>query len=367
MKQFSVLSSKFSGGEEPGSSQQGFVSIFTVIIIMSLLTLVAIGFSNITRHAQRRTLDNQLNTQAFYAAESGVNDARVALAAAVAAGNYSYSKTTCDGQDPGNSFKYNFDTGLNVGYSCVLINSNPSDIRLNSVGIEGSGVAKTVTLASSTAATINQFSVLWDSTATTDALPTTSTPSLTPRAPWGTKVGMLRMDVVPVVAGALDRATLVANTYTAFFYPSTSNLGVTTKSWSPGPANQGSVDLVRCNATGLRCRLDVTLLAPGISNRYVLRLQAIYNDVQIGIADVKDTLNNTVTLTDGQAVVDVTGKANDVFRRVQVRLPLNPSGFTGSMALQTADSVCKLLATGPTTTVDTSGIPIASAGSCLID
>jgi len=32
--------------------------------------------SNITRQAQRRTLDDQLNTQAFYAAESGINDAK---------------------------------------------------------------------------------------------------------------------------------------------------------------------------------------------------------------------------------------------------------------------------------------------------
>ena len=355
---------------EYNHSEHGFVSIFSVLIIMSILTLVLVGFSNITRQAQRRTLDDQLYTQAFYAAESGINDAKTAITAAILTGT-PYNKSTCEGQDPASSFTYNYDASLNVGYSCVLINSTPSDIRFSSVGVAGNGIAKTVTLASLTGTKINQFTVLWDSVSGTDALPSSSNPSLTPRAAWGTKVGMLRMDIVPVVTGSLDRGTLVANSYTAFLYPTTDTAGLSAKTYSSGPVAQGSVDLVRCNSAGLRCKLDITLAGAGISDRYTLRLQAIYNDVQIDIANVKDTTTSIVTLKDGQAIVDVTGKANDVFRRVQVRLPMKPSGFASSSALQSADSVCKLLNAGPITTVDTSvvpaGAPAIASASCLID
>ncbi len=351
-------------------NDKGFVSIFSVIIIMSILTLVLVGFSNITRQAQRRTLDDQLNTQAFYAAESGINDAKTALTAAALAGT-TYNKSTCEGQDAGSSFNYNYDSALSVGYSCVLINSNPSDVRFSSIGIEGASVAKTVTLASLSGNPFDKFSVYWDSPTQGDLLPNSNVPSLTPRAAWGTKVGMLRMDVVPVVDGALDRATLVANSYSMFLYPTSDNAGIVSKSYSPGPAAQGSVDLVTCDTsptpTNLRCKLDITLTGAGISKRYMLRLQAIYNVVQADVADVKDTTNTKVSLKDGQAVVDVTGRANDVFRRVQVRLPLKPTGFVSSTVLQSADSVCKLLAVGPTTTVDTSGIPAGAERSCLID
>ena len=43
---------------------------------MIVMSLIVLGFAQISRRNQRESLDRQLSTQAFYAAESGVNDAR---------------------------------------------------------------------------------------------------------------------------------------------------------------------------------------------------------------------------------------------------------------------------------------------------
>jgi hypothetical protein len=107
-------------------------------------------------------------------------------------------------------------------------------------------------------------------------------------------------------------------------------------------------------------------------------MQALYNDVQVNLNSVATATSTDVTLKDGQAVVDVTGKANDVFRRVQVRLPLKGtgtatnstsagSGFAPSFAILSADSLCKRLAVGPVTTVDSAGIPAGADASCKLD
>jgi hypothetical protein len=53
----------------------GFVSIIVCMIIMTILSLITIGFAQIMAREQRQALDRQLSSQAFYAAESGVNDA----------------------------------------------------------------------------------------------------------------------------------------------------------------------------------------------------------------------------------------------------------------------------------------------------
>ena len=57
------------------TDQKGIASLVIVILIMFLLTLIVLAMTRNTNQQQRQALDRQLNSQAFYAAESGVNDA----------------------------------------------------------------------------------------------------------------------------------------------------------------------------------------------------------------------------------------------------------------------------------------------------
>lgn len=360
--------SKQSSEQPDLDNDRGFISIFSVIIIMAVLTLVAVGFSNVTRRAQRRTLDNQLNTQAFYAAESGINDARAVLAT-----NNSLVKTECQGPTAG--FNYTLDAAVDVGYSCVLINTRTSDLIFNSIPMEGSGNAKVTAFESSNNAVINSFDITWDATgsaAGTAAIssdPTLVFPNLfTPSTSWGSKLGVVRVDLVPS-NGSFARDVLATGTYTFFLYPLNTAAGSSHTILS-GTANQGVLLPVKCAAAVSPCSATITLGGATNSSKYFMRLQALYSSVQVTVKNVKDAASTALTLQNGQAVIDVTGRSSDVYRRVQVRLPVLTNGVTASFTLQTADSICKRLLGAPAPTGSTNsatGDTAADTGVCVLN
>jgi Tfp pilus assembly protein PilX len=57
-------------------NEQGLVAIVIVSTIIVILSLMTIGFSRIMDRELRQALDRELASQAHYAAESGLNDAR---------------------------------------------------------------------------------------------------------------------------------------------------------------------------------------------------------------------------------------------------------------------------------------------------
>jgi Tfp pilus assembly protein PilX len=349
--------------------EQGFISIFSVLIIMSILTLVLVGFSTITRRAQRQTLDNQLNTQAYYAAESGVNDAERYLTA-----NPSSAITTCQSAAFPSS---TLDASLNVGYSCLLINTKLSTQIFSSVPIEGTASPITTNFASSTGVNISTFDVEWSSPSGNKNAPNGG--NLEPSATWSTanNLGIVRMDIIPIDQG-LTRANLATGGFSFFLYPS-SNSASANAFVQTGSAGQGGLVDVLCPSAVVTaaspCVAHVTLNAvPGtaLSSKYILRLQSIYSPINVTVKNGVDVNGTSFTWDKGQAVVDSTGYANDVFRRIQVRLPQLPSNtLPASFAVQTADSICKRLqAAVAGTNVDSSGgvLPVDSApgGSCYI-
>src|SRR5487761_1517319 len=55
-------------------SQQGFASIVIAIVLVTVLALITTGFAQLSRREQQTALDKTLTNQAYYAAESGIND-----------------------------------------------------------------------------------------------------------------------------------------------------------------------------------------------------------------------------------------------------------------------------------------------------
>ena len=100
---------------------------------MLVISLIVLGFAQIARRNQRQSLDRQLSTQAFYAAETGVNDAAnlVKSAASVPA------KTSCT--DTGGGFysalpSSNIDATNKVTYTCLMVNPAPGSLVYSNVG-----------------------------------------------------------------------------------------------------------------------------------------------------------------------------------------------------------------------------------------
>ncbi len=103
-------------------NEEGFAAIVIAMVLIVILSLLTVGFAQLMRHEERSALDKQLSSQAYYAAESGINDA-----AAVISNNPLVSKTTCGPTTGVGSLFPNNVVGVNTGssYPCLLIDPTP--------------------------------------------------------------------------------------------------------------------------------------------------------------------------------------------------------------------------------------------------
>ncbi len=153
-------------------------------------------------------------------------------------------------------------------------------------------------------------------------------------------------------AGSFTRQQLIDRTMTAFFFPSpagspTFNYGsaVGFGTTVPGSNGQGAVVAGLCNGSGARyCNVTITGLSAG---SYTMRVRSIYNSNSLTVT-ATTTGGVASDLTGNQALIDSTGKANDVLRRVQARVPLRKSNDTiPDFAIESVDSLCKRFRAAP--------------------
>src|SRR5687767_10949862 len=180
-------------------SQVGMVSIMTTMVLMIVISLIVLGFAQLSRRNQRETLDRQLSTQAFYAAESGVNDVRELIQNAIATGTVTVpEKDDCTGSGPAGfyaSLNPDIDAPKSVKYTCVLVDASPEVLRYSDVG--------TTSIVVPLISAGGNFSTLkfdWQSKITgnpTTGCPTTTGSIFSPTSSWTCGYGVLRVDLVP--------------------------------------------------------------------------------------------------------------------------------------------------------------------------
>jgi Tfp pilus assembly protein PilX len=317
----------------PRLRERGMVSITVTMILMIVLSLIVLGFAQIARRNQRQALDQQLSTQAFYAAESGINDVRN-LVKSAGAGATVPAKTSCPSGGGGgfyNTLNSTISSPLGAAYTCLLVDPAPPTLVYGSIG-EGS----TIVPLNATSGNLTSIRFNWKST--TSATPMTGCPSSTNNvfstsAGWGCGYGILRFDLVPVNA-PFNINGLSNTTMTSFAVPISTG-ALTSVNYAAGSGND--VLGVRCNNTG--CNLTVNL--PGSSPSYYLRVSSLYKAVSLEISGTNAA--GSINLTGAQALVDSTGKAQDVLRRIQVRIPLSDTSKNKlpDFALQSTESICK--------------------------
>ncbi len=302
------------------------------MVMMIVISLIVLGFAEISRTEQRNTLDSQLSVQAYYAAESGINDARAAINNFLANGQSVPDKTGCDNQDANYSLSGTVNASFNVSYSCVLISSGVTSLTYNV------GYSSTVVPINTGSVSVGNLQLGWKvpsglaSTATgcfTDVSQLGSWPVANGGGQWSCNYPVLRVDLLDA-NGTLIRANWHANTTTMFLVPFDSasvnnnvNFGA---NGTPVPA--------QCDATS--CIAQIGGL--GGSN-YYMRVTTLYRtDSSLTI-----TTNPSKTFYNAQATIDATGKAQDVLRRVLVAVDLTDANArkVPSAAIITEDSICK--------------------------
>ena len=330
-------------GDNNRRSERGMVSILVTMIMMIVISLIILGISQITRSNRREQLDQQLAAQAYYAAESGINQAVSYLAA-----NPTYSTNTngrCGDFITTAGLNSTLNGGSKVSYTCLMVNPTPTSLQKAPLTQD----SNTVWLVKNAAgAAFNQLEFKWVSNNTSQFSGASNTCSaamgsainFTKWNNWNCAFGILRVDMVPTSGGAIPASTLQAPARTLYLVPSYGSSTTTTVL-----SGNAQVIYAKCEAATKLCSMKLT--GHGTTSEYFVRLSMIYQDADSVQLTATDT-TGTVRFSGGQAVIDVTGKAQDQLRRIQARIPLT-AGNTPmpNFALQSTQPICKQLAVGP--------------------
>lgn len=324
-------------------NQDGVVAIIVVVLIMLILTLIVLAISQNATKEQRQTLDRQLNSQAFYAAESGINevydclrktpgsDARCNLP----------SISTCSN---GFSASNNLDSDGVFKYSCVLYDKSPPTLEF-SIPIDNSEVVPIEGRNPATGApvAINRLTFSWKDPQgtgtfsgcnTTPVLSNNYFPTQTGRT--SCHAGILRIDLISVVSPT--RSNLINNNFTAFLVPMRPG-SAGTGSLGYNLLNKGVIGPARCTAGGT-CAITITGFSLPAGQKMYLHMRSIYNANSVTVSAAQG--GAAVNLVGAQALIDSTGKANDIIKRLEVRVPLNRQYNFPEFSIQSGSDICKL-------------------------
>lgn len=312
-------------------NQDGIVSIVVTLIIMIVLTLIVTGFAQLARREQREALDRQLNAQAGYAAESGINALKKALpninetSRTSCNGSYSFKNTVAITDDPFNSV--NSKLSEIASYTCILFNKKPSELVYGDVSSDTSEVIPiSVEDSSGAAKPIETLNVSWKNKNGNTSIATPAGGNFPKFQDWGRdNIGVLRLDVIP--ADSVNMGSLDNGIKTFFLYPKESN-GITEKAFSN--INRGEIINVTCNG-------GCSFVINGLSqSKYFVRLRSLYTTSQVtlnGSNTVGGSTEDTV-FSGAQVEIDSTGKANDVLKRIKVRIQ-DPSPASDKVNIST--------------------------------
>lgn len=348
-------------------NQSGLVSIVVSMLLILVLSLIVMAFARLTQREQRQVLDRQLSTEAFYAAESGINDGTRALLT-----NGSNERTEeNDDCDPPDGYSNQLE-GNNIIYSCLLIDPTPTSIEFGNIDQNDEKIFPLdLKDGSSPESSVSIFWQTPSSTLDNSGCPGGALNSFTPTWPTAPNCssGVLRIEIVPIPkSGAFSRNDMIANTAVIFAVPANSPVtgSVNLPLDATGFGKQGRIVGSGCLAAASRpkhCRIDITGISltgnPVVGNVYWVRVTPLYRSAALTVCT--NACNPTASEWKGaQAQVDSTGRASDVLRRIQVRVGISEvrGNPTPQNAIEATEGVCKrVIIAPPTTASDECDIP----------
>ncbi|HUY85450.1 MAG TPA: PilX N-terminal domain-containing pilus assembly protein [Candidatus Dormibacteraeota bacterium] len=348
------------------SDQRGFASIVIAMVMILVLSLITVGFAQLMRREQRSALDKQLSSQAYYAAESGVNQA----VSAINAGYFQttgIAKTTC-GTIRGDTYfsKNTVGSDPNVSYPCLLVNPTPPSLQYSTIDTTAPKVVELEGLDTSSGkpTSISTIEVSWQDPNGAGFAPGCGSGLFKPAGSGGwTYTGLLKVELIALNDGrgnpAFDRTSLTNHAFTAFLCPNSSGSGQvgSLTYFSNIGAASGAIINGQCNSanpsrsstasppTPLNCNAQITTLNNLNESTFFLVMRSIYSATTVTIA-AYDGSGTQLNIGDAQVLVDSTGKAQDVLRRVQVRVPVH-NNYNLTDGVDAAASLCKQLQLTP--------------------
>lgn len=372
--------------------QSGFVSLFTVIFFMLLLTVITIGFLRIMGIEQQQSLDNDLTASALAAAESGVEDGKRAIlaykntsdATLKSALGTAFGSTSCNSLTNSATIRsaLGFDAGGNIigntqsnqYYTCLTVNLKSPDY----INASNAGVSDFVPLITDDPAGYETVKVSWhlisqSVTEEGDGIPVRYSDAangnylrplvnVTGNATnsWTSQgyPAYLRVQLYGYpTGGSFTRTDLDNRSRTMMLIPSSSaaavpeNTPINFETVDPRGVNQNksSLQQISCKPSpatqigSYACAATLALpTSAGLTssgNSYFLRITPIYGKTHFSL--ILQHNGAAVNFNGVQPIIDVTGRAADVFRRLQARVRINPPGILPEFSAESANTICK--------------------------
>ncbi|MEK7594124.1 MAG: pilus assembly PilX N-terminal domain-containing protein [Patescibacteria group bacterium] len=318
-------------------NEQGFVSMVVAMTLIIILALLTVGFAQLARREQKQALDKQLSVQAKYAAESGIND----VVEAIQRGTINDTTPEADGKtcinniaSPPAPLVKDINITSATKYTCVLVKTDPDSLQYDSVLPEVPHYTSFTTknAISNAQEPMTELIVQWESpnkfdnnnvdhhpnypppTVTNQFIPFDQWNSVSTKYPSVIEFGFTQFD-----KGSTDQATLINNQFVTYLYPSTGAGGSINYT---GKTGSGAIVNGNCpNTEPHLCKATINI--PAVANsKYLIHFLPHYNTANFVIT-AKGT-SGRLAFVGAQVKVDSTGKAQDVLKRLQVRVKPKP-------------------------------------------
>lgn len=355
----------------------GAVSLFVVVFTTLLITILTVSFIRLTIVSEQQSNTVDLSESAYDSAQAGVEDAKRALLryeticadkspAECASVRNLIDSQVCNVALTGVAFESNGEvkiqqsagdtaSALDQAYTCVTITRNTDDF----LGTISADDSKTVPLRG--VSSFDRVKIEWFTSSnigggatninlqSLSSLSGVSTPLYQNKNYPKERPPVLRAQLVQVGSQfKIDDIANPSNASTIFLYPfgSLPNVAnIPTFPFADGARLTPikAPKLVECRNSvasgGYACSVMLTLPAVTGTRTAMLHLMPLYNS-----ADFRVQLYNGSTLvkfSDIQPSIDSTGRANDLFRRVQVRVEHPDTYPYPNAELEVTGDVCK--------------------------
>jgi len=352
-------------------NQQGIVAFVVTIIVMIIIVITTASMSVIANRESRQALDRQLSAQANYAAESGINDTVDYIRNRIRNNQPVNDITECDdgttganavniASTPAAPFTKNqlvldsylddpniLDTTAESKYTCVLVHNSPNSLEYLQISQDSSTVNDITFTAGAQATNLiigwedylggNSFRAPSGSASPCGVFPSASNWNASP---------MLKADITVLEGSNFTRSDLLNRTSSFYLDPCTTAGAV--ESFTPGINSTGNGKILSGGCLNSapntptqprKCNVNISFasFAPGgNASNLLIRIKPIYGIARVTINALNGA--NKLNITGGQTVIDVTGKAQDVVKRTQVRVS-NRTPYL--YAVESASGVCK--------------------------
>ncbi len=354
-------------------NQSGAVALISVVVFATIITVVITAYLRSAVSQQKESVNYDLNNRAYYAAESGVQDAVRAIKNTPAS---AVDKDTCTPLAGGGLVGTS--ANFNLSYTCQIVDVDPAELT-GTVSPNSQSVM--IKLDPAVAPPAGQYKIVvrWSPKSNTDVLYPRGTdePLFPPNNQWfqgGNPAkpvhALLRVAVITHPAGSFSRTSI--NQRVAFLNPTNEAAGLDNSSTGYGgwvlldttddmlTQQKGLFNNATCYDSNdpaipatmgtYSCMRTIRLTNYNLANPTYIRIGSAYRSTDFSVT-LTDNSGVVIPIKNSQVAVDVTGKAGEnTYRRIKQTVKLDGYKIESGpdAALVAGEGICKQITLGGT-------------------